>query len=450
MKTLMEKENTNNKWHPIFVGAEAEGVLAIVEDTAKILHRPPAAWIPGEFDMVEPYRIARAASLAHGASGIALFYAYLSQVPGANPQFADEADRFISYACDALETVPMGGGLYRGLSGIDWAVQHLQGFIHEDESYDPETDPNADIDQILLDHWSKPEKFDLWEGCIGLGVYALERYPLPGSTLLLELLLHRLEQLAKHTDKGMAWFTSPGTLRQQTRVVYPDGFFDLGIAHGAAGIISFLSRVHALGISKDITGKFLYEAVSWLLARQQESDAGLIFPQFLLPPDNKGISTGTFGWCHGDLGLAAALLSAARCTGESSWKAKAVEAAHGSIHYLNQRQRTADFPDPTLCHGTAGLAHLFNRIYQATGIEVFKEQACQWFRHTMKTRKPGTGVAGFRKYGLNEDGEMDELYDPGFIQGAAGIGLALLAAVTGLEPTWDRVMLISAPEWKIP
>ena len=48
--------------------------------------------------------------------------------------------------------------------------------------------------------------------------------------------------------------------------------------------------------------------------------------------------------------------------------------------------------------------------------------------------------------GLNEDGEMADQYDPGFIQGAAGIGLALLASVTPLEPGWDRVMMISGPE----
>jgi hypothetical protein len=44
---------------------------------------------------------------------------------------------------------------------------------------------------------------------------------------------------------------------------------------------------------------------------------------------------------------------------------------------------------------------------------------------------------------MNEDGELVEQYDPGFIQGAAGVGLALLAAATGIEPAWDRVMLIS-------
>jgi hypothetical protein len=35
--------------------------------------------------------------------------------------------------------------------------------------------------------------------------------------------------------------------------------------------------------------------------------------------------------------------------------------------------------------------------------------------------------------------------DPGFLTGAAGIGLALLAATSPVEPAWDRVLLASVP-----
>jgi len=439
-------DNIDNKWHPIFEGKEAEEVLEVVDEIAKALHQPPAAWIPWEKVAVEPYRIARGASLAHGSSGIALFYSYLSRLPIADPLFIGEAHRFISHACDALEDAPMDNSLYRGFSGIAWVVQHLQGFLYEDESCDPETDPNINIDRLLLDHWSKQEKFDLWGGCVGLGVYALERYPHPNSKILLELLADQLDRLATRSDKGITWFTPTKTMSQRVQLIYPYGFYALGIAHGTAGVISFLSRVYALGILPDITEKLLDGAVSWLLTQQWENDSGLLFPQFLLPPGNKPLITGTFGWCHGDLGLAAALASAAGCASESSWKIKAIEVAHASIDYLDGLLRTTTFPDTTLCHGTAGLGHLFNRLYQATGVDRFKEEACKWFRRTLDIRKPGSGIAGFSKYSMNEDGEPAEQYDPGFIQGAAGIGLAFLGAATDIEPTWDRAMLISAPE----
>jgi lantibiotic modifying enzyme len=440
----LKNAGENNSWLPILAGKEAEEVFTIVSDIARALHHPPPAWVPQKDDAAEPYRIARGASLGHGASGISLFMAYLAQVPGSDTVLPHEADGFISYACDALEAVPMPWGLYRGFSGIAWTIQHLQGLLYCGNSHDPGTDPNQEIDRILLDQWTKPGKFDLWEGCIGPGVYALERHFHPESKLLLELVISHLNQLSIQSNNGITWLTLPGNLKPRVRLVYPQGFYDLGVAHGITGVISFLSRVLKLDILPDLTGKMLDGAVSWLLAQQGKSDSELIFPHYLLPPKDIPRSTGTFGWCHGDLGIAAALLTAADRTGESFWKTKAVEAARASIKYLNRLSVDTSFSNPCLCHGTAGLGHLFNRIYQATGVEAFKEEAVKWFRQTIKIREPGTGIAGFIGYGMNEDGEISELYDPGFIQGAAGIGLALLASVTDIEPGWDRIMLISA------
>jgi lantibiotic modifying enzyme len=440
----MGKSETIKQWLPVLEGAERERVWEVVNDIAEALRHPPAAWIPLDRAGVEPYRIARGASLAMGSAGIALFYGYLAQAAKNPALFIDEADRFLSRACDALEIVPLPVGLYRGISGIAWAVQHLQGFLYEDESDDPETDPNLEIDRILSDRRSVPEKFDLWEGCVGLGVYALERFPNPTAEKLLELSINRLDRLSTRSKRGIAWFTPPGAPGRGTGTAFSGGYYDLGVAHGAAGVISFLSRVYARGILQGITGTLLEGAVSWLLAQQWENDDGSIFPQFILPPDNTPITTGTYGFCHGDLGVAAALVSAAVCMGEPSWKAKAIKAAHASARFLDNAAKTTHFSNPHLCHGTAGFGHLFNRVYQATGVESFKEEACKWFRRTLDTRIPGTGIAGFSKRGLNEDGESADLYDPGFIQGAAGIGLALLGAITGIEPQWDRLMLISS------
>ena len=441
----MEQKDSPGKWLAIAPEPDAHEIMVIIHEIAQALRHPPAAWIPWETDGAEPYRIARGASLAHGSSGISLFYAYLSQISNTGTPFADEADRFISHACDALEITPMQSGLYRGLSGIAWTVQHLQGLLYTEALEDQEADPNEEIDRLMLNHRSDPENFDLWEGCIGVGVYALGRFPHPNSKKLLELVVEQLDRLAVRTANGITWFTPPGSLPGRTKLIYPHGFYSLGVAHGISGVISFLSRVHALGILPDFTAKLLDGAISWLLAQRKKNKSPLIFPQFLLPPDNKPLITNTFGWCHGDLGLAAALVSAAGCTGEASWKTTAIEAAYTSIEYLNDLSRTNPLSDSSLCHGTTGLGHLFNRLYQATGVEPFKEEARKWFRQTIKLRNPGSGIAGFSKFGLTEDGEMAELYDPGFIQGTAGIGLSLMAAVTNLEPQWDQVMLISAP-----
>ena len=231
---------------------------------------PIPAWIAFERKGLEPFRITRAASLSMGSSGIALFYAYLSQATN-NPeeqQFADHADRFIGHACDVLDTTSMSNSLYRGLSGIAWTVQHFQGLLYEDDSADPDRDPNQAIVDVLLKNWQFQGKFDLWEGCTGLGVYALERFPSEPAIKLLELTVENLDQLSTHDHNGITWFTPPASMSPEKQFTFVNDFYDLGVAHGVAGVISFLSRVHALGISKPTTEKLLYGAVSWLMAQQ--------------------------------------------------------------------------------------------------------------------------------------------------------------------------------------
>ena len=44
-----------------------------------------------------------------------------------------------------------------------------------------------------------------------------------------------------------------------------------------------------------------------------------------------------------------------------------------------------------------------------------------------------------------ESGEYEWLDDPGLLTGATGVGLALLAAATAIEPAWDRILLVSVP-----
>ena len=101
--------------------------------------------------------------------------------------------------------------------------------------------------------------------------------------------------------------------------------------------------------------------------------------------------------------------------------------------------------DGGLCHGAAGVAHLFNRLFQATGDEVLKRAACLWLSRTLEMHQPGKGIAGFPK-GAPDSSPKDEprwSAELGILEGAAGVALALLAGITDIEPQWDRVMLTS-------
>ena len=50
---------------------------------------------------------------------------------------------------------------------------------------------------------------------------------------------------------------------------------------------------------------------------------------------------------------------------------------------------------PMFCHGHAGRAHLFDRLYQASGDELFADTARYWLRQTLDLRRAGQGFGGF-------------------------------------------------------
>jgi hypothetical protein len=91
------------------------------------------------------------------------------------------------------------------------------------------------------------------------------------------------------------------------------------------------------------------------------------------------------------------------------------------------------------------VAHLFNRLFQATGEECFAEVARFWFERTLALRQSGRGSAGYLCWGMGEDGSMCWLPATGLLEGSAGVGLALLAAATSIESAWDRMLLVSGP-----
>src|SRR5262249_11275030 len=144
----------------------------------------------------------------------------------------------------------------------------------------------------------------------------------------------------------------------------------------------------------------------------------------------------------GDAGVASALLLAARAVNEVEWESEALEIARraASREHLN-----AGVVDAGLCHGAAGLGHVFNRLFQATGENDFKKAARYWFKQTLALRQPDRGIAGFAAYRAEFNGVPAHWSDEaGLLEGAAGIALALLAACTNVEPEWDRMMLLSS------
>lgn len=376
-------------------------------------------------------------SLSGGKAGLAVFFAYLDAARQGS-EASDLVFDALGQSIEALSQSTLQPALYGGFSGIGWAVEHLTRRFYEE---DP--DLNAAIDDGLRELLSAPDQrlpYELINGLAGWGVYLLERLPHPAAAETLGLVLDHLERTAEESEAGIAWHTAPEWLPPWQREAFPEGWYNLGVSHGVPGVVGFLAAARRAGIDDPRVDRLAEGAVRWVLGGKLPAEDAR-FPAIHRPdrPEEPSRSA----WCYGDPGIAAVLLSAGRAFGRPDWEEEAL-----SLMRLAARRplKAVAVDDACLCHGAVGLAHLFNRFHQATGDPGMKEAAQAWYRRALDLQLPGEGFAGFRTFvAMGPDDPGSWVADPGLLVGAAGVGLGLLAAVSEVEPAWDRMLLTAIP-----
>lgn len=377
-------------------------------------------------------------SLSGGLAGTALLFAALAEIA------SSEADAEIAVGCieravDAaaeFQYPPFFGGV----AGVAWAVQHLAGRLFDSEGLDELFDS---VDASLLDLLESPSweaDYDLISGLVGYGVYLLDRPQNDVVAAALVRIIDHLDVLAEVGESDqITWLTPPQLLPEWQRELAPDGYHNVGLAHGVPGVVAFLGLAHRAGVEQDRTRRLLDGAVRWVLAQELDQSTHA-FSSWVIPgADDRTPSR--LAWCYGHLGLALALLVAARSISSKDWEDRALAILKAAA------KRSFDdsgVKDTGLCHGAAGVAHLFNRAFQATGDEALGEAARRWYEQTLTMRMPDIGVAGFPAFRIDPESH-EEIFEPtpGLLEGATGVALALLSAVHPLEPRWDRFMLVS-------
>jgi lantibiotic modifying enzyme len=419
--TTIPREHENS-WRPLLAGSRGELALAGVQEIVAALPDPSAIPISN-------------ASLADGSAGLAVLSTYLAL---SELDDGENAERFLAHAVEAVASRPMDASFYGGFTGVAWATAHIRKQFGEADV----DDPTEAIDRFLRDYLDRStcrDGYDLISGLVGLGVYAIERLPHATGEELLERVIGRLAETAERSSQGITWFTPPESLPRWQRVSCPNGYYNLGLAHGVPGVIAFLGQACASGVVSGTAESLLDGAVAWLLS-QKSMRAHSTFSNWIAPGLER--EDCRLAWCYGDLGVAAALLLAARSVTQSTWEHEAMEIARRAA---DRAPDQSGVMDAGLCHGAAGLAHVFNRMFQASGESWLGDAAEFWFGQTLDMRRPGEGVAGYSAQTMDEDGIKRWASEPGILTGAAGTALALLAAVSPVEPKWDQMFLVSIP-----
>lgn len=415
-------------WRLLFEGEEAAAVYRTLDAIATAL-APSGA------------QASLAPRGAFDRATAAVMYAYLDRaLPGQG--HLESAAAALEGAITALNEVEVGPALHDGYTGVGWAVEHLRRQL---QNVDHQTNDGVDegaLDWLRMDPWKS--HYDLISGLVGVGVYAVERLPEPGGAACLERIIDHLAKSAEVQSDGLTWRTRPELLIAPTRKEWPQGLYYLGVAHGVPGVIALLGEAYAVGIARGSVRPLLDGAVRWLLQRRQPEAAGAGFPTVLGPELVSSPRPSRLAWCYGDLGVAVALLGAARRAGEPEWEAAALDLARRAAQRPPEQSGVVD---AGLCHGAAGLGHLFNRLFQATGEPLFAASARFWLRRALALRQQDQGIAGYLSYvpaqtvGLDKELGGGWFPDTSFLTGVAGIALALLGGVSRVAPDWDRLLL---------
>jgi hypothetical protein len=409
-------------WTPVLRGPLREAALA---SAARLVACLPAHAAAGRDPAVH--------------AGVALFLRYASRAV-ARPDLASVATGCAQRAVELLAARPLSPALYGGFTGVAWMVQHL--FAHE--PWFAEQRPTAEIDDalagLLAGDAAGALDYDLMSGLTGLGVYLLARLPEPDARRSLERVVGHLAALATTEPEGVAWFRSARLLPPIERAHSPQGHFNLGLSHGTPGVLGLLARACAAGVARERVEPLLRAGARWLLA-QTLATPGARFPVSVQPGETPAPARSA--WCYGDPGVLLGLHAVAGALGDADLEARVVLLASEAA---GRTAVACGVRDSGLCHGAAGLGHVFNRFFQATRRPAFAGAARRWFGRALEMRAPGAPLDGYQAWdGVGPDGQARWADDPSFLTGASGIGLALLAAATEVAPAWDQLLLADVP-----
>lgn len=371
--------------------------------------------------------------LVSGKTGISLFFFYYAKYKN-EQKYYEKGFELISEVFDEINKGFNYHTFSGGLAGIGWTINHLS----KNDFIDADTDEIlANIDVFLsktMLNDIKKGNYDFLHGAIGTGLYFLNRLPDKKACHFLNQLIDELDNISeKNADGTIKWEAILDREKGTTG-------YNLCLAHGMASIIIFLSKAYKQNIHKEKALDLIKGAVKFILQNKQDTNKYISnFPSWIEKNKQNHGRNSRLAWCYGDLGIGISLYQTAKIIKNQDLEKEAIEIL---LHSAKRRDLKENMVvDAGLCHGTASIAHIYNRMYHYTGIEIFKESAIYWFNETIKMAKFEDGFAGYKAWRTPDYGGWTN--EAGLLEGIAGIGLSFISAISEIEPKWDESFLLS-------
>lgn len=382
-------------------------------------------------------------SLAGGYSGLLLLFSVLQK-----KNLLEKKQNTIvhQYVLKIKESIEKNGiaslSLFSGLAGICFAIQQAS---NDGTRYENLLKPLHEIlltnieniylvpikENIFNKRASSSALQDVVQGLSGIGRYVLENRTNPlFHNLTLTIINNLIALIQPILIKGQSvpgWYLEQDDILNQLNRDPSKFNFNLGLAHGIPGILTFLSIALIKGIKLEGQIQAIQTIVHWIRKKSFVTNCAIQWPCAVsfneeinaITPSNEASRD---AWCYGAPGIARSLYLAGKALNDENLKKFAGAAFRG---IFSRTRKQWNIPGPSLCHGIAGLLLITNEMSKEAGFEDLKVNVLELEKILLSYYNPDYSF-GFKTLEVCTDGRIAQVSDPGLLEGTAGILLTLL------------------------
>lgn len=419
-----------------------------VEPDGRYLHAALAAarWlrataIPADggttWPAVPPDAKTASLSLYSGSPGVVLFLVELYRATG-DRAWLDLATAGADHLVATVPDTAAGSaeaGLYTGLAGVAFVLDEVARASGQPRYRTASAKVLGSIRAAAREvgagaEWS--DTTDIISGNAGTGLYLLYASRSLRDSAARQLAMRvgrRLLERDHRTGDVSLWMMSPTFPRNMPN-----------FSHGTAGVAYFLATLGAETGERDFIDAALRGArYLQSIATPTADDGRRIFHN---DPDGRALFY--LSWCHGPAGTARLFHRLGEVTGDRRWSTYVIQLARG-ISASGVPQRSPGFwNNISQCCGNCGVSDFFVDLYRLTGEPGDLAFARRCADDTLdRATTDGDGMKWVQAE--NRVSPNDLLAQTGLMQGAAGVGLAMLRLDGALRGRKPAIILPDSP-----
>lgn len=374
-------------------------------------------------------------SVLNGPPGTVLLYTY-AYLHFEDEKYLNSAFQILDHLTDTLAGSEFHHSWSYGVAGAGFVFQHLQnlGFI------DKKADLNLqELDQFILEGIRQDYEQQYWDplhGLVGCGIYFMERHKHANQSTILQQITRYLLQLHKKVNGNCVWLSKDPERLEEAH-------YNFGMAHGMPGIISFLASVFTLNICQTEINEIVPSCIDYIIQHRNKNGTGSLFPSSVsMNTSSARGRVSRLGWCYGDLCIANALIAWGRACNQFYFIETGIDIA---LQTLTRNRENAQCVDASFCHGSSGIIHQYNCLYQLTKNEAFRQGALKWLETALEHfYLPGTTGNEYRYWTYNPDTRENFFTgNSSLLEGTAGIALVYLSLIGKTTSEWDSIFFIN-------